>query len=56
MPYWIYPGFRRPVVVEAATKEEADTKIEESPEYDGSGGSIYTVEEFAEMCEKGTAS
>lgn len=53
--YWIYPGERRPVVVHAPTEKEAQQKVYKSPEYDGFGVTVYRVEEFARMCERGEA-
>lgn len=53
-PYWIYPGERRPVVVQAKTKEEANQLVRQSPEYDGFPVYLYTVEQFAKMCREGT--
>jgi hypothetical protein len=49
--YWIYPGERRPVVVQAETEEEALEKVRKSPQYDGFGGPVYRVEAFAVLCE-----
>jgi hypothetical protein len=53
--YWIYPGDRRPVVVEAADATEASAKVQRSPMYDGFGWCVYPVEGFARMCEEGKA-
>lgn len=53
--YWIYPGERRPVVVQAETESEAEKKVMKSQEYDGFGSRVYRVERFAEMCERGEA-
>jgi len=53
--YWIYPGERRPVVVKAETREEAEKLVYESLEYDGFGAYVYRVEEFAKMCKEGKA-
>lgn len=52
MGYWIYPGERRPVVVMADTQEEADKEVRQSPDYDGFGGRIYTVEEYSTLCKR----
>lgn len=53
--YWIYPGERRPVVVQAPTEKEAQEKVQKSPEYDGFGSRVYSVEKFAKLCELGEA-
>lgn len=49
--FWIYAGERRPVVVHAPTKEEAEEKIRKSPQYDGFGATAQRVEDFAKLCE-----
>ena len=48
--YWIYPGERRPIVVKAETQKEAEEKVRKSPNYDGFGGAVFRVEDFAKMC------
>lgn len=53
--YWIYPGERRPVVVQAETEKEAEGLVHKSPEYDGFGSKVYRVEDFAELCRQGKA-
>ena len=53
--YWIYPGDRRPVIVEAPDATAASAKVQRSPEYDGFGWRVYSVEEFARLCEEATA-
>ena len=53
MAFWISLSHGGPVVVEASTLEEADEKVHRSPLYNGFGAFIFTVEEFAEMCESG---
>jgi len=53
--YWIYPGMRRPVVVFAKTKEEAEKLVSKSPQYDGFNTGVYAVVEFTQMCKDGTA-
>lgn len=53
--YWIYPGERRSIIVKASSREEAEGKVRKSPLYDGFGGRIYAIEEFAERCERGEA-
>lgn len=52
MGYWIYPGERRPVVVMADTQEDADKEVRLSPDYDGFGGRVYTVEEYSMLCKR----
>lgn len=52
--YWIYPGERRPVVVKAATQEEAERFVRSSLNFDGFGGRVYSVEEYAKRCADGT--
>lgn len=52
--YWIYPGERRPVVVQAETLAEAERKVRESPDYDGFGHRVFTVEDYARMCAEGS--
>ena len=47
---WIYPGERRPVVVMARTKDEAQQRVSGSPEYDGCGAYVYTIADYAKMC------
>jgi hypothetical protein len=50
--YWIYPGERRPVVVKAESREEAEELIRNNKQYDGFGAYAYRIEEFAKMCDE----
>ena len=52
---WIYPGERRPVVVYAMNETLAAVRVRESPQYDGLGSKVYSVEEFARLCQEGKA-
>src|SRR3990172_1042335 len=46
-PLWIYPGERRPVIVQAKNERHAKHKVSESPEYDGFPVYVYSVEKFS---------
>lgn len=48
--FWIYPGERRPVVVQAKNERHAKHKVTESPEYDGFPVYVFSVEKFAGRC------
>lgn len=49
-PYWIYTGERRPVVVQAQSRDEAMRKVILSPEYDGFHPDVMQVSEFERRC------
>ena len=49
-PFWIYPGERRPVIVQAKNERHAKHKVMESPEYDGFPVYIYSIDKFAGRC------
>lgn len=49
-PYWIYTGERRPVIVQAKSREEALSKVRQSPEYDGFPPDVMQVSEFERRC------
>jgi hypothetical protein len=49
-PYFIYPGERRPVIVQAKNKRHAIHKVQESPEYDGFPPYVFTIEDFNKRC------
>lgn len=49
-PFWIYPGERRPVIVQARNERHAKHKVSESPEYDGFPVYVMPVHEFSGRC------
>lgn len=49
-PFWIYPGERRPIVVQASTQEIAMKRVQESPHYDGFPAYAEPVEKFSDYC------